>query len=480
MLNPAGEKPAYAQTLSLDDITWGGPQLQVGWRVDHLAFSTALWYETVDFDDLAASYGAEAVDAIAFHIALFEINKGVSFGPTSLHIPERWKALLSPGLLQLWQTVVRRVWAQWRYEHDLPDYSGPAPLHTDLRPVEGLELRLPAATTDNLWFCGGGKDSLLASHMLDTMGEPYESLAYAHSIYGRVAPQIELIDRLVDTSKSAMKHRIYMYDTSTDLPLRELSPYRNARYVLAAETPASLFATLPIALTHGHRNLLLAHERSANVGNLVWGVTGEDVNHQWGKSLEAEALLGAYIKENLIPELNYFSVLQPVHDALIFASLREVSDRIPAAHSCNVAKPWCMRCPKCAYVWICYKAWLPWGPVDETFAATNLLDLEENQMSFRQMLGLEQHTPFECIGQIDETRLAFVLARARGLDGAAMAFIDEVPEFDANAALDRYLAVDRTLHRIPQPLGAAIVAFFEGQAEGARSYAQELISTGRR
>ena len=34
-----------------------------------------------------------------------------------------------------------------------------------------------------------------------------------------------------------------------------------------------------------------------------------------------------------------------------------------------------------------------------------------NLLAYRQMLGLEDHTPFECISQVDETRLAFLLAR---------------------------------------------------------------------
>ena len=43
------------------------------------------------------------------------------------------------------------------------------------------------------------------------------------------------------------------------------------------------------------------------------------------------------------------------------------------------------------------------------FGGQNLLELPENQLSFRQLLGLEAHTPFECVGGVPEARLAFEL-----------------------------------------------------------------------
>jgi hypothetical protein len=139
-----------------------------------------------------------------------------------------------------------------------------------------------------------------------------------------------------------------------------------------------------------------------------------------------------------------------------------------------------MRCPKCAYVWISYKAWLPWDVVDATFDGVNLLDLDENALWFRQMLGLEAHTPFECIGQVDEARLAFAMARARGLRGAAMAAFDEVDEvydFDAAAVLDRYLNIDRVNHAIPPPLAPGVLDFFAASAVEARTFAESVLFT---
>lgn len=470
---PWSEDPAFADELALRTISWSGPQLSVGWSVDHLQFVTTLWYDSVRFDDLERRYGRLAAASLAFHVAMFQLNTGISFGPSRLRIAEPWRALLTTELFDLWRTVAHKVWAQWRFEHHLPDYEGPEPVGP-LRPSEPLGLAGPDTDVSNLWFCGGGKDSLLASHLLTEIGEPYDALQYSHSIYGRHDLQNHLIDRVVDRSAAGRRHRIHMFDTSTSLPLPELSPYRGVRSVVSAETPGSFFAALPLALAHGYRNMMFAHERSANVGNLVWSATGEEVNHQWGKSLEAGTLLGNYIREQLAPGVGYFSLLQPVNDALIFGALREIAEDLPAAHSCNRFKPWCMRCAKCAYVWICYKAWLPWAPVDATFGGANLLDLEENQRSYRELLGLEQHTPFECVGQIDEVRLAFMMARARGLEGRAMSYLEEVGALDAGALLHRYLRVDGH-HHIPGALAPRVLAFFRNRAEDAGHFAAGVL-----
>jgi UDP-N-acetyl-alpha-D-muramoyl-L-alanyl-L-glutamate epimerase len=145
-------------------------------------------------------------------------------------------------------------------------------------------------------------------------------------------------------------------------------------------------------------------------------------------------------------------------------------------HSCNLAKPWCLRCAKCAYVWLCATAWLPESAVRSTFGTANLFDFPETQLFYRQMLGLESHTPFECIGQVDEVRLAFAMARARGVSGLAMRHFEQVPRFDAIATLDRYLTVDRTNHRLPPGASGAVLAYFDRAAADARAFAVAVLA----
>jgi hypothetical protein len=184
-------------------------------------------------------------------------------------------------------------------------------------------------------------------------------------------------------------------------------------------------------------------------------------------------LLNEYLGSQLIENARYFSILKPVHDVLIFNLLREELDSVPYTHSCNVQKPWCGKCPKCAYVWLSYMAYLPSFVVERTFAGHgNLLDVPENQLWFRQMLGLEAHTPFECIGLVDEAKLAFELCRRKGLRGQAMRIFErEVPPVDIPSLLERYLHVNEGLGTLPEMLRDDILAQMRAVASKAKALA---------
>jgi UDP-N-acetyl-alpha-D-muramoyl-L-alanyl-L-glutamate epimerase len=360
--------------------------------------------------------------------------------------------------------VVRHVWGQWRYEHDRPDHAGPE----IAGPVSRAEASpVPASLHPKvLLFCGGGKDSLVAARVLDEAGVPYASYAYSHSSYGAPEPQHALIDGLLDHLAPVERHRHWVFDDLLDVPIERLAPELGVRSVTAAETPSSLFGALPLALAQGCTDVVVAHERSADVGNLVWGRTGEEINHQWGKSLDAERLLRDYVDQQLVAGLTYSSVLKPAHDVLIFRALADSLDAVPATHSCNVVKPWCLRCAKCAYVWLGYQAFLPAATNQATFGDRNLLDDPANQMWFEQMLGLGDHTPFECIGQVDEARLAFELLRRRGGTGAAMRMYEEqVGAVDAERLYRDLIAVAPDHHAMPPRLADRVVPVLERLAQ---------------
>jgi hypothetical protein len=461
-------------TLSLLDVRASGPEIVVTWSVDRYVFTTTYWYD-FDLDELHALLDGAQFDRVLFHIALFEINKGASLRPERLDLG-RWTPLLTPELAELWQTVLYNVWAQWRWEHDDPWYQGPALPPTTARPEMVTPVSRAVDAGSALVFCGGGKDSLVALDLLERAGVPYSSFVYSSSTYGRAAEQHRLVGDLLRKATPQRVHRQWIYDDFADTPILDMWDATPARSLTAAETPSSLFASLPVVLRHGYQHVVLAHERSANTGNVVWDVTGEDVNHQWGKSLAAEQLLDTYVRNHLVPDFSYFSILQPVHDPVIFSMLRRRLDAVPLTHSCNVRKPWCRRCPKCAYVWINYKAWLPWPTFEPLFDGENLLDVPENQLYFEQMLGLHDHTPFECIGQIAETQLAFAMARARGLTGVAMeTFSSRVRARDWVAVADPLLAVADD-HRIPAPLAGPVLGLMRDAADDARRYIGSMLA----
>ena len=415
---------------------------------DSSKFTTSIWYDDINLNQLESDYGKEVIDKLIFHIAAFEINKlcslkpdQISFGPLSRFCTSTFKTL--------WIKVFKEVWGQWRYENDLPNYDGPEFLDSAL---ETPSISTKAGDVGVLAFCGGGKDSLVVSKLLESSGEAYSSLAYSHSIYGEPEKQHTLIDGLLDTCSPARRHKQWVIEDFTTSPVLKLGNPNNVKTLCAAETPASIFAALPLVLAFGYSYLVLGHEKSADFGNMVWDKTGEMINHQWGKSYEAELLLNSYIKTNLIENVQIGSILKPIHDTLIFGLLAPHKKSVIHTHSCNINKPWCKRCAKCAYVWINYMAFLPIDLVNQIFGE-NLLDVEDNQIWFKQMLGLDLHTPFECVGQPEEAQIAFELAKLKGIKGKAMdLYISNFMAIDFAPLIDRYLTVDEHHSALPSEL----------------------------
>ena len=478
-------------TLWLGEHKRARRQLSLEFGLDDLRFTASYWYADADLYALDEKYGRDFMERVYFHIAAFTANTLVSLRP-DLFDPGPYARFCTAEFWALWKRVVRGVWAQWRYEHDLPDYLGPERIESTEHRAPRTEYTVPGSRFQMqhlalasvrvepgpvpiLAFCGGGKDSLVSLRLLERAGARADTLVYSSSVYGGAAHQHRLSDSLLDLLGVApiARRRVWGYDDLTDSPVLALAPEYGANTLTAAETPASLFVALPLVLQHGYSYLCLGHERSADVGNLVWERTGEEVNHQWGKSHEAEMLLNRYISSQLIENVRYFSILKPVYDVLIFNLLGQDLDAVPFTHSCNLQKPWCGKCPKCAYVWLNYMAYLPTDLVEKTFIGHgNLLDTPENQLWFRQMLGLESHTPFECIGQIDEARLAFELCRRKGLQGEAMGVFErEVPPVNIPSLLERYLAVNESLDTLPETLREGVLA----QMRSASAQAREVL-----
>ncbi len=440
-------------------------QLRLSYGLDELHFASSYWYADVDFLDLEKRHGRELLEKIYFYITAFEANKLCSLRPDVLDLGP-YRRFHTAAFADLWRTVAHRVWGQWRYEHDDPHYAGPEILGDTVTCDVG-PLAVTPGSVQTLSFCGGGKDSLVALRLLEGSGIAYDSFAYSSSIYGASEPQHGLIDGLLKHASARHHRRLWTYDDFLDSPVARLHPELGSRYLLAAETPSSVFAALPLALTHGYRNLVVGHEHSADFSNLTWERSGEEINHQWGKSLQAEILLAEQVRRELLCNVDYFSLLKPIYDSLIFALLADDLPAVASTHSCNIQKPWCRRCPKCAYVWLGYMAYLPVAEVSAMFGE-NLLDLPENQLAFRRMLGLEEHTPFECIGTVGESRLAFELCRRKGLKGKAMdVFEAEVPAVDVAASLERYLQIGSS-HAIPPSIFAPVRRLMEAGVARAR------------
>lgn len=432
----------------------------MSFAADELRFRKCHSYSDVDFEYLKARYGTELIERLCFHVAALEAIPLVSFQPEELDFGA-FARFHTARFEDLWRTVLLKAGAQWRYENDLTEYRGPRFVSEPAR--GGFE---PASAERGfvkaLCFCGGGKDSLAMLKLFESAGVAFSAYWYSHPTYGEAEPQLKLIRRLLDSSVPMRKHNAELMD--------EFAASFGQETTLCAETPISIFSALPVVLQHGYEWMVLGNERSADDPNLRWERTGESVNHQWGKSLEAEILISDYIREELISNVRSFSALRPLHDALIFRLLKRHPEAVKTTHSCNRKKPWCHCCAKCAYVGLGFLAYLPFEVASE-MTPPDLFDDPANQVFFEQLLGLAAHKPFECVGETDETRLAFEICRSSGMRGRAIElYVKEARVKGIERLAQAYAAVDLRAHSIPPPLWRMLLPLMAEASEELLGY----------
>ncbi|MDJ0616671.1 MAG: hypothetical protein QNJ63_07975 [Calothrix sp. MO_192.B10] len=438
------------ETIKVDQLTIHEHHLDMIHSADQFKFATKVFYHDVSFSLLASKYSSELIDKIAAYIALFEGMKLCSLFPKYYDISLIAESLSKP-VLELFAKIYKGVFAQHLYENNVTDYPGAELIYPGVNLGNSKPASISGDNSTILAGCGGGKDSIVALKILQEADIPFASMQYSHTVYGKADIQHNLISGVLEYVNPINKHKISIYDDFMDYPFLHLYFPDNSG-ITVPETPVSIFESLPIILNEGYKYLSLAHEKSANTGNLFWEKLGKEVNHQWGKGYEAEQELNQFIQENLLSNFTYFSILQPIYDFRIFKNLTKYPEVLPKIHSCNIQKPWCKKCPKCAYVWLGLMAVFEPASVDAVFGS-NLFDDDDLLPIFTEMVGLSEHTPFECIGEIDESRLAMKKCLEKGLSGKALdMFKNKVlvdSSIDWQQIEQKYNQVYETEHAIP-------------------------------
>jgi hypothetical protein len=282
----------------------------------------------------------------------------------------------------------------------------------------------------------------------------------------------------------------------------------NAQGALNGHIPITAYLSIlavTVAELYGFDAVVMSNERSANEGNVEY--LGETINHQWSKSLEFERMLRDYLRGIGSP-VEYFSLLRPLSELAITKIFASMPQYFASTTSCNAnwkltARPvpgtgtlssdhinkqhtspspsgeglgvrgnppgrgargegqtrWCRRCPKCAFAFALFAAFLPKDQLLSIFGG-NLFEAKTLLGTYRQILGIEGFKPFECVGTPEETKAAFFLAEKRGEfnDSKAMQlFLKEVKPTikDDNRLIDDALTPSAD-HCIPKQFSKLI------------------------
>ncbi|MBI3956354.1 hypothetical protein HY339_03790 [Candidatus Gottesmanbacteria bacterium] len=267
-------------------------------------------------------------------------------------------------------------------------------------------LKLPTQDK-SLVGLGGGKDSIVSSELLKKNHKDFSLVSLdARDIHRRVAeiigkPLIE-VTREIDPNLYAVNRRGDVYNGHVPV---------SAIYA---------FVDLFLAVIGGYRYIVASNEESANYPNTQY--LGEEINHQWSKTLEFETLFQRYVSDYITPDITYFSLLRPMKEIKIVELFSKLEQYFSSFSSCNanffrhVETPrslWCGTCPKCVFVFLLLSAFIPKDRLLTIFGM-NLYARESLLPTFRELLGLTGVKPFDCVGTPEEGRFALHKASQSG------------------------------------------------------------------
>ncbi len=268
---------------------------------------------------------------------------------------------------------------------------------------------------------GGGKDSVVSLELLK--GEDITTY-----VVNENATATNVIN------KCDHKKGVYTAKRTLDPEIIRMNEegYMNGHIPISA---VFAFSSVITAYLCGFKYIALSNETSANEST----VPGTKVNHQYSKSYEFEEDFDRYIEGLIDSDIHYFSLLRPFTEAQIAAVFAAKGrDYYEVFRSCNRGSKkgiWCCACPKCLFVYIILSPFIEEEELVAIFGE-KLLDKESLDKDFRELVGLDDNKPFECVG----TRVEVVSCLK-----------DYIEKGKKSMLTDRYEAEIRAMNT--QPLG---------------------------
>ncbi|MFC8620001.1 hypothetical protein ACFT9M_26810 [Micromonospora purpureochromogenes] len=391
----------------------------------------------------------ETVATLGRVLELLHVVAGVSYykaaAPRRLVLP----APLGAAAAELVTAVYTKGLAEYAYRNQLPHVL-------ELRPEVPSGTVSPAREYDDsdrrpLSAVGGGKDSIVSLEALRRAG--FDPVPFS------VNPNhvIVSVNEASGLTPLAARRRIdpVLFDLNAAGALNGHIPVTAINSLIAVAT----------AVLHGLGPVVMSNERSASDPNLIWN--GHEINHQWSKGVEAEGLLRAALAEHAGLTEPYFSLLRSLselHIARLFAAI----DRYDAVvTSCNAAfklrdasERWCRDCPKCRFVFLAMAPFMPRERVVRIFGGDLLADPAQIP-GYRELLGVDGHKPFECVGEVEESVVALsLLAEQEQWREAPVvrALVDAVPETAWSAAAASDVFTPGGPNFVPAPYAKALTA----------------------
>lgn len=264
-------------------------------------------------------------------------------------------------------------------------------------------------TEKQLVGIGGGKDSVVVwEHLKLEKKEATGLLIKTQHTY-------QAVDELVE------KMNIPVLTIERFIDTGFIADSKNQKY--NGHVPISMiYAWIGVLASYlyGYKAFVVANEKSADQGNTE--LFGMQVNHQWSKTKEFEDLFQQYLHANISPHLDYYSPIRHLTELEIVAECVKYPAYLPLITSCNRnfsitkrlhEKKWCGECPKCAFAFILFAAYLPKNQILSLFGK-NMFEDQSLIGMFKDLQGRGGLKPFECVGTFEEVQEALKMIEARG------------------------------------------------------------------
>ncbi|HIE02829.1 MAG TPA: hypothetical protein EYP59_21535 [Thiotrichaceae bacterium] len=471
----------FVKKVILNRVNVNNDTVSFQYLLDGGPLNLKLHYNSVNFDHPKLNANEEAVKTFAVTLGVAGFLRFGAVLPEYFDI-KKYHSWVHPALLKFLKEVFPH-WSEHRYQVGRLDYRATKILPSDKL---GESVQLPIWQQNGQFHpkvmvaSGSGKDSLLCATLIEKANVDYDFVTYIHNLYGETTEQYYIFDRL-SQHLNFQNHHLITIDDDYYLWLEtRLKEYQVREYLQeqgitkpfrteAGEVLCNPLMFAPIQIVHDLELAIVGHEKSADAPNFIIPETGEKIAHQWAKSIEGENAVHRLLN-NLFKNIGCVSITKPIYDVSIFKLLFQITGELPyLTNSCNIKKPWCCECEKCAYVFAGFTAFGNHKRTIEAFG-DDLFQREKLLQTWRELLGLEGYIPWECVGQAEEVQLYFYKAYHAGVTGTAInLFCEEIlskingdPEVYFNNIEHKYSQVDCE-HHLPIWLLEKVMPILHGK-----------------
>lgn len=307
---------------------------------------------------------------------------------------------------------------------------------------------------------GGGKDSIVAGELLKAVGIPVSGFVLAT---GEILGQTKAVSDVMNIELTAVKRII-------DLQILDINKIEGA---YNGHIPISLIFGLVgalVAVSQKSKYIIVANEASASIPQTTW--EGQNINHQWSKSLEFERLFQDYLHANISGEIHYFSAIRPLSSvaiAKIFSNYPQYFEVFTSDNSLFKVKQdarehprWSLNSTKSLSSYILLAPWMTDEDLLRTFGRNFLNEAGLSEL-FGNLLGQDGKSVLDCVGTPEELRASIseVIDRGRFTDSALVTYTIVKQLMHAEPELQSFMTYGE--HAIPDKIAPKLQILMEQQ-----------------